>query len=48
MDAAALRQGTYVTAGYILVFYGFIIGQAVTKTRLQKSYTERGERVSQP
>eukprot|EP00904_Undaria_pinnatifida_P011075 jgi/Undpi1/7098/HiC_scaffold_22.g09572.m1 len=44
MDGNAIRQGVYITAMYVVVFYGCVVGQAVAKTRLQKSYKSRGER----
>lgn len=45
MEEPAIRQGVYVTAAYILVFYGCIIGQAKAKFKTLKEYKERGERV---
>ena len=46
MDGGAIRQGVYVTAVYVGIFYACIVGQAAAKTSLQKSYRSRGERVS--
>ena len=46
MDEPAIRQGVYVTAGYVLVFYACIIGQARAKFKTIAMYREKGERVS--
>ena len=46
MEEPAIRQGVYVTAGYVLVFYACIIGQAKAKWAISASYRARGERVS--
>lgn len=44
MEEPAIRQGVYVTAGYVLVFYACIIGQAAAKWKVSASYRARGER----
>lgn len=48
MDEPAIRHGVYITAAYILVFYGCIIGQARAKVVTSASYRDIDERVSQP
>lgn len=45
MEEPAIRQGVYVTAGYVLVFYACVIGQANAKWKISASYRARGERV---
>lgn len=45
MDLAAIRQGVYVTAGFVSVFYACIIGQTLAKHKTSASYRARGERV---
>ena len=47
MDEPAIRQGVYVTAGYVLVFYARIIGQANAKFKIASAYKERGEMVGE-
>ncbi|CAM9353492.1 unnamed protein product [Hapterophycus canaliculatus] len=44
MDEAAIRQGVYVTAGFVSVFYACIVGQARAKHKIAASYRARGER----
>lgn len=46
MEEPAIRQGVYVTAGYVLVFYACLIRQASAKWEVSASYKARGERVS--
>ena len=46
MEEPAIRQGVYVTAGYMLVFYAGLIGQTIAKHKVASSYRARGERVS--
>lgn len=46
MEEPAIRQGVYVTAAYVLVFYACVIGQASAKVKISSSYRARGERVS--
>lgn len=45
MEEPAIRQGVYVTAFYVLLFYVCIIGQSAAKFKLLKEYRARGERV---
>ena len=47
MDEPAIRQGVYVTAAYVLVFYAYLILQTAAKWKVSASYRARGERVSQ-
>ncbi|CAM9312744.1 unnamed protein product [Ectocarpus sp. 4 AP-2014] len=44
MDEPAIRQGVYVTAAFVLVFYACIIGQTSAKWKVAASYKARGER----
>ncbi|CAM9612658.1 unnamed protein product [Ectocarpus sp. 6 AP-2014] len=44
MEEPAIRQGVFVTAAYVLVFYACIIGQASAKWKVAASYRARGER----
>lgn len=46
MEGSALREGAYVIAAYIGVFYVGTLGQAITQKRLLFAYKARGERVS--
>lgn len=48
MEEPAIRQGVYVTAFYIVLFYVCLMGQSAAKCKLRKAYTKRGERVSPP
>eukprot|EP00903_Cladosiphon_okamuranus_P018886 g17369.t1 len=44
MEEPAIRQGVYITAAYVLVFYACVIGQASAKWKISASYRARGER----
>lgn len=46
METAAIKEGVYVTAGYITLFYLCIIGQVLAQKKLLLEYRSRGERVS--
>ncbi|CAN0099101.1 unnamed protein product [Scytosiphon promiscuus] len=45
MDLAAIRQGAYVTAAFVLIFYACIVGQTLAKHKTAASYRARGERL---
>ncbi len=45
MEEPAIRQGVYVTAGYVLVFYATLIGQTIARKKITRSYKARGEKV---